>query len=133
MSVVYYEPEKLHVYVDGVEIVDLVEFKITPKGDQDSVKPIKNLYRKTTAYAKNADTDCEGSIKVNAHSESVPFLVQLASSKKQVQVVCVFETEGSKLTKITADNCVFFYPDASPEGEKMELEFKFIGTDFKME
>jgi len=133
MTMVFYEAEKLHVSVDGVEISDFLEFRITPKGDQDSVKPIKDWTGKTTAYAKKSDTDCEGSIKVNAHSESVTFLMQLAASKKQVQVVMVAETEGAKITKISADNCVFFYPEASPETESFALEFKFIGTDFQME
>jgi hypothetical protein len=132
-EIVFYEVEKIHVFVEGKEIDKLSEFKITPKGDQDSVKPIKDWSGKTIAYAKKADTDCEGSIKVASNSESIPFLIELANSKRPVQVVMVAETEGSKVQKITADNCVFFYPDASPEGEKMELEFKFIGTDFKME
>jgi|GEM_PF-5449009 hypothetical protein len=43
--------------------------------------------------------------------------MQLAASKKPVQVVMVAEIEEAKISKISADNCVLFYPEASPETE----------------
>lgn len=129
-----YSVKDITVAVDGVEIAGLMELGITPKGDQDSVKPIKDWSGKTIGYAVKDDTDCEGSITVQASSESLQYLISLASSKKQVQVVIVAKNKDAlNFSKITADDCVFFFPEFKPGAEEANAEFKFIGTNFQME
>lgn len=129
-----YKVTDIAITVDGVEIVGLMGAGITPKGDQDSVKPIKDWSGKTIGYAVKDDTDCEGSITVQASSESLQYLIGLAASKKQVQVVITAKNrEALNFSKITADDCVFFFPEFKPGAEEANAEFKFIGTNFQME
>lgn len=129
-----YSIDDIKVFVDGVEIVDLVEIGITPKGNQDSVSPIKDWAGKTIGYSVKKDTDCEGSITVRASSASVAHMLSLASSKKQVQVVIAAEnTEAVKFKKIIANDCIFFYPEFKPTADEANAEFKFVGIDFKIE
>ncbi|RLI81346.1 hypothetical protein DRP04_06395 [Archaeoglobales archaeon] len=129
-----YKVKDIKVFVDGVEVTGLKEVAITPKGDQDAVKPIKDWTGKTVGYSIKDDTDAEGHITVLASSPSVPHLLNLASSKKPVQVVIVAENKDAvNFSKITADDCIFSYPESKPESEEYSLEFKFIGTNFQIE
>lgn len=129
-----YKVKDITVTVDGKEIAGLMELGISPKGDQDSVTPIKDWTGKTIGYAVKDDTDCEGSITVQASSESVQYLLSLAASKKQVQVVITAKNKKAvNFSKITADDCIFFYPEFKPTAEEANAEFKFIGTNFRIE
>ncbi len=76
-----YKVTDITVTVDGKEITGLMELGITPKGDQDSVNPIKDWSGKTIGYSVKDDTDCEGSITVQASSESVSYLLSLSSNR----------------------------------------------------
>mgnify|MGYP000017521422 CR=1 FL=1 len=129
-----YKVKDIKVFVDGVEIEGLIEVGISPKGDQDAVKPIKDWSGKTIGYSVKDDTDCEGSITVQASSKNISQLIQLAASKRPVQVVIAAENrEAVKFKKITADDCIFFYPEFKPTAEEANAEFKFIGTNFQIE
>ncbi|AIY89890.1 hypothetical protein [Geoglobus acetivorans] len=129
-----YSIKDIKVFVDGREIEGLIEIGISPKGDQDAVKPIKDWSGKTIGYSIKDDTDCEGSITIQASSKNVPQLIQLAASKKQVQIVIAAENRDAlNFSKITADDCIFFYPEFKPSAEEANAEFRFIGTNFRIE
>ncbi len=130
-----YNLDDVSVFVDGVEIVGLADDTgITPKDDKDNIKPIKDWSGRTRAWARLNGTDCEGSICVLGNSESVSYLLQLASSKKPVQVVFTSKNpEATGWSKISADECRFFFPEVKPDKEKNVLKFDFVGTNFQIE
>lgn len=130
-----YNLKDISVFVDGAEIEQLApDTGITPKDDKDNVKPVKDWTGATKLWARLNGTDCEGTIAVLGSSKSVPHLIQLATSKKPVQVVFASKNpDATGWTKISADECYFFMPEVKPDSESNKLSFDFVGTNFQIE
>ncbi len=129
-----YRIRDIKVFVDGVELVELAEMGISPKDEADNVKPIKDWSGKTIAWALKEGSDAEGSITLHMKSESNSMLMAIASAKRAVQVVITSEnTDATQWSKISVDECYFQLPEVKPDPEEPKLEWKFIGTNFRME
>jgi hypothetical protein len=128
-----YSIDDIKVFVDGVELDGLKELGITPK-DKDNVKPIKDWADRTKGWAIKKNTDAEGSITLLMSAEANNFLLEVAESKRPVQVVVVSENvEQTRWSKITIDQCHFFLPEVKPDPEEPKLTWEFIGTNYKKE
>ncbi|RLI77421.1 hypothetical protein DRP04_11390 [Archaeoglobales archaeon] len=129
-----YSIDDITVFVDGVELEGLAaDTGVTPK-DKDNIKPIQDWAGITRDWAKMNNRDAEGTIALLASSNSNKLLLQLAETKRPVQVV--FASKKPEVTswkKISIDECFFFYPEVKPDKEENILKYDFVGTGFKIE
>jgi len=133
VALVEYSVKDVTVFIDGVEVEDIAELTITPKGE-DNVTPVKDWSNRTIGWNVKDDTDAEGTIGLKAQSKTNQLLMDIVKAKRGVQVVVKSNNkEATGFSKMSIDDCHFSWPEFKPEAEEPTWSWKFIGTNFDIE